>query len=277
MFDWSYLAGTALTTLGGLLDDSASDAAASQERWSQRSYDLAWDSYTQGIRRKVKDAKAAGIHPLYALGAQTSSPSFSAGVAPRSGSALGGALEQIGGMLSRMRGSGDARAQEEAAVAEELEAMNRRQVSQAQVRSLDASAARDSAEAQLALTRAKMAEQSVLNVRAAGDGTGKKIPVAFSPGISSPGLGDPTGNENQAHPMWVQVVRPDGSIGRVLNPDTNMDEINQAIYIADEVAYGLRPYGEKLGEKTFDAVQYIKKFFRHGNPGHSYQKRRYAQ
>lgn len=42
---------------------------------ARRNRNMQMDAMTQGIRWKVADAKAAGIHPLYALGASTSMPS----------------------------------------------------------------------------------------------------------------------------------------------------------------------------------------------------------
>lgn len=76
--------------LGGLFGSkSAADANAEniklQKQFAQ-----------QGIRWKVADAKAAGIHPLYALGAQTTS------FQPSSvGDPLGGALADMGQNIGR--------------------------------------------------------------------------------------------------------------------------------------------------------------------------------
>lgn len=53
--------------LGGLFGRSSQDKANAQNIQLQK------DFAQQGIRWKVADAKAAGIHPLYALGAQTHS------------------------------------------------------------------------------------------------------------------------------------------------------------------------------------------------------------
>jgi hypothetical protein len=64
--------------LGGRKDRQATRDANAQN--VQMNYDFA----QKGIGWKVKDAKKAGIHPLYALGASTQSPSF--GVNPVKGS-----------------------------------------------------------------------------------------------------------------------------------------------------------------------------------------------
>jgi len=60
---WQALAGLA----GSILGANAASDAASSNRSMQREF------AQKGIQWKVADAKAAGIHPLYALGAQTHS------------------------------------------------------------------------------------------------------------------------------------------------------------------------------------------------------------
>lgn len=65
-------AGTSL--LGGMMQKNAqAEANASQERIAQRNIDLQKEFAQTGIQWRVNDAKAAGIHPLAALGAQTHS------------------------------------------------------------------------------------------------------------------------------------------------------------------------------------------------------------
>lgn len=59
--------GAGVKILGGLLGRSSAKKAAEKQAQRQKSF------AQKGIRWRVKDAKAAGIHPLYALGAQTHS------------------------------------------------------------------------------------------------------------------------------------------------------------------------------------------------------------
>lgn len=68
--------GAASSLAGGLLGRKSSEKAAAaeaarQDRWAERNIEMQEDFAKQGIRWKVKDAKAAGVHPLYALGANT--------------------------------------------------------------------------------------------------------------------------------------------------------------------------------------------------------------
>lgn len=78
-FPFGALISGASSLLGGLFSDNS--AAEAQ----QKNYEAQKEFAQQGIRWKVEDAKAAGIHPLYAMGAPASSfsPSFvgSTGVA----------------------------------------------------------------------------------------------------------------------------------------------------------------------------------------------------
>lgn len=66
---------------GYLQDRSASkDALQLQRETAAKNEALSREFATSGIQMKVKDAEAAGIHPLYALGASTSSaPSITVG------------------------------------------------------------------------------------------------------------------------------------------------------------------------------------------------------
>lgn len=87
----SLIAGGA-SLLGGLLGrDDASDAAAKNARMQK-------EFAQQGIRWKVADAKAAGIHPLAALGAQTTS---FAPVNVGAGSHIATGLSSMGQDISR--------------------------------------------------------------------------------------------------------------------------------------------------------------------------------
>lgn len=62
--------------IGGLLGKSSADKAAEMQQANfDKQFKLQSELATHGVRFKVADAIAAGVHPLYALGATT--PSFS--------------------------------------------------------------------------------------------------------------------------------------------------------------------------------------------------------
>ena len=81
----------AAATVGG-----GAMAQRSQRRGIEMIRDMQYDLATQGIRYKVADAKAAGIHPLYALGAQT----YQAPALPVGDGALGRSVQSAGQNLA---------------------------------------------------------------------------------------------------------------------------------------------------------------------------------
>lgn len=93
--------GAATNILGGQLD-------AAQERQQQRHQDdmqrVAWARDDAAIQRRVADAKAAGLHPLYALGAQTAQSSIPQYIGQSGGGeGLRAAGQDIGTALTRMK------------------------------------------------------------------------------------------------------------------------------------------------------------------------------
>lgn len=82
-FPWAAaasLAGDALGFLGSSSANASANANAQaqlqlQREIAERNFKFQLDAAQQGIRWKVADAQAAGIHPIYALGAPTFSPS----------------------------------------------------------------------------------------------------------------------------------------------------------------------------------------------------------
>lgn len=73
-------------------------STAREDFWNERAWKHARDQFTQGIRYRVKDARLAGIHPLFALGANIpgGSPSFAVGSDRAAGSSFSRGLETVG-------------------------------------------------------------------------------------------------------------------------------------------------------------------------------------
>lgn len=99
--------------LGGLFGSSSARKAekaaaarfAEEMKFAREQADFQREAATMGLRWRVDDAKAAGIHPLFALGASLSQPSpvslmTSAGL-PSGSSPMAGALSEMGQDLSR--------------------------------------------------------------------------------------------------------------------------------------------------------------------------------
>lgn len=87
---WPALIGAGATLLGGLISNRANKRIAAENAANQQAF------AEQGIRMRVEDAKAAGIHPVYALGASV--PSFSPIALPDQ---LGPAMASAGQDISR--------------------------------------------------------------------------------------------------------------------------------------------------------------------------------
>ncbi len=114
------------------------------------------------LQRRVADAKAAGLHPLFGLGAAPAGGG-SSGFIPgqsTSGSALGEGIAQAGRAVSR----GMERKAQEPLVA-------------AQIRAADADAARDLASAAEINSRRKRAESEALTHRLPADGINPMTPL----------------------------------------------------------------------------------------------------
>lgn len=96
--DWL---GAASSLIGGFLNKSSGDdAREANERMADKNIALQREFAQNGIRWKVADAKAAGIHPIYALGG--SGASFSPVSANFSAdTSLGSAFAQAGQDLSK--------------------------------------------------------------------------------------------------------------------------------------------------------------------------------
>lgn len=94
------LIGAGISALGSIL--AGNQAQKSQEKQNAANIALQKEFAQHGIRWKVEDAKAAGLHPLAALGAQTSSFSpISIGSPAATGLAAAG--QDIGRAIGAMR------------------------------------------------------------------------------------------------------------------------------------------------------------------------------
>lgn len=96
-----FLIPAAASLVGGLMGQSAADDnREAQQRMAAQNIAMQKEFAQQGVRWKVEDAKAAGVHPLYALGAQTHS--FApVSVGSSSSSPMGSALASMGQDVGR--------------------------------------------------------------------------------------------------------------------------------------------------------------------------------
>lgn len=157
----SLLAGAAISAgaslVGGAMNRRAQKKA---NRQAQYQFDQQMD---YSIQRRVADAKKAGIHPLYALGASPgASPTIMAGQHD-SGSAISDAGAAIGsGLAAHARNKQEMRAAE-------LERIRLLELNAAQIQAQKASANADNALAMQRLSDMKRAEQATNYMRKAPD------------------------------------------------------------------------------------------------------------
>jgi len=101
------LIGGATSLIGGAMQSGAQRDAnnaniAAQEAANEKNYQAQKEFAQQGLRWKVEDAKASGLHPLYALGAPTTSFQASYGAAMRQPeTGIGEGLVQSGQDIGR--------------------------------------------------------------------------------------------------------------------------------------------------------------------------------
>ena len=145
--NWGTAGGAALGALGGFLGPSY-DPDRGPTKHDR-------EPLIKGIQWRVNDAKAAGLHPLYALGAPSFSPAYNTHTGT-SGNAMVDGLNSVAGAISHHR---ERKAADRAAA--RTERLDRAQIaeSQARARQANASAMRDLVAAQAAsseLARAKI-------------------------------------------------------------------------------------------------------------------------
>ena len=184
--------------LGYKSDKKQRDMYQAQMRQSQGQFDAQMD---ESVQRRVADAKAAGIHPLFAMGASVgASPTISAGSPPRGGKAQQG-LESLAESLGVI-------------------GINRSE------------AARNEAEATLMQQEAAQIRQDMMSqgrdIPAQADIGERPLPaIAEDPEYFAPER-EQVKERGVRHPlpMFVEVTHPDGRTSRVPNPDLNLDDIS---------------------------------------------------
>lgn len=204
--------------MGGLLGHSQQRKAARQNqrnyeyglKQAQAQFDAQMD---QSVQRRVADAKKAGVHPLFALGASVgSSPTLSAGQPPRAptGSAMGRALEGMARSLGVIE-------------------QNR------------ASARRDEAEAALLASQTKRLEQE-MSARGRDSPSVRTYPYGTQPAAEDFKLGPAEyympqvplsqrpGVRAGTEPGTIDVILPDRRKINIPSPDIGLDEIAQIDY-----------------------------------------------
>lgn len=186
---WSAIGSIAAPIIGGMFQKDAEDDRAAQAREQQdKNTELQREFAQQGIRWRVEDAKAAGLHPLYAIGG--------------SGASFAPNPVVVGSGASAMAEMGQNVTRAAFAAADPHE----RALKEAQLRVLNAQASKDEALAQAALSQGRVSSPQ---------GTSAPIPLAVAPT-----LGDELDVnywargrvEDPAHQVDTVRFKPDDSV-----------------------------------------------------------------
>lgn len=199
----------------GVSRDRKSDAFEKQKlAQAQGQFDAQMDTT---IQRRLKDATAAGVHPLFALGASSgASPTISAG---------GGALSRGSGVTDALAGISRRLAEEKLQESSSASIANKSR------------AARDDAEA--AFINSKTAQLSQEVASRGRDGTNvKTFPLNEPDVVYGPSefyapqvpFSKRTGVRAGTAPGNVEVMMPDGRKVELYDPDLGLDEIGQIKY-----------------------------------------------
>lgn len=231
---------------GGLLERDAAASEASkqreaQDRINQQNYDMQKEFAQHGIRWKVEDAKAAGLHPLAALGATgaSASPSFQIPGEDHSKS-----------NFYRSAGQDISRAIAATSTAEER-MMRRLQIE------------RMSTENELMKIDLDRARRTVMNPGFPADGNSgiggipgqgdSSLPVQIMPtGRTASALGKP----HQAYGNvtgWSYVKHPDGSLEPISSPDIQGNKAND---ILEMIRFHINTFAHKYGNPKSLAPSY---------------------
>lgn len=186
MSGWGTAAAVGGSLLGGAMSDSSNRGIARANRAMQREF------AQKGIQWRVADARKAGINPIYALGANTSTPVGQ----PMTGSAKGDAIAEAGQAISR---HAENRAQE---------------AHEVNLQKMKADAAKSLAETQLAASQAKRVDQATQNDKIMTSVTGSKLdttgltPAEDYENMFGGIVGEYEGLKNRAYLWWRDQVYP---------------------------------------------------------------------
>ena len=172
------------------------------------------------LTRRVADAKSAGLHPLFALGATGGYSRSSTGF---SGSHMGEGVARAGeavaqGMRERTRGKVATATRAEGTAEHKLRLIKMQKEIQL-----------DDAALMKAASDLKIAEQALMS-GPRGNIVGPPGQVLGEAPMDRPIISTP----RQSLPTWSEIRNPDGSVSRVLNPELGLDEVGQFEFLRQQ-------------------------------------------
>ncbi|AXL14872.1 DNA pilot protein [Microviridae sp.] len=221
----------------------------SSQKQAQGQFDSQMD---ESITRRVADAKNAGVHPLFALGASVgASPTLSSGNAPKveTGSGMGDALARVADRIGESSRNKAAAARDEAEAAL-LNSQRKRLESDFMSRGRDGSSVKTY----------PYGEKPVEGPIQFGPDSPRGKPTYFSPEI--PQHGKNPGVVAGTRPGEVRVRLADGSEMNLYDPDLGLDEIGQVRYVFQRMLHYDRKASAWTKTQIKSAWQKAKKEFK---------------
>lgn len=258
---WPAVISAGASILGGILGGKSDKRARQQNQlqfqesleqqnfWNQKNLDFATRQFETSAQTRVKDAKAAGLHPLFAMGGSMGgSPSFSTGGHPgrttETGSALGRGIQRAGqGIAQAMKPKSPL------ILAELNERAARTDHIREQTRQL------------------KLDEQRANHTRASeqpwDEGPDPKTGVAILKALPRGRLKGrnrdplPQNRPRRITPTtsasaYSTLVRPDGTKIKIFDKEAQADELNQAYIAYQEILHSIRTTGKKVPQWLYD-------------------------
>lgn len=239
MLDLLSLGLDAIGLLGASRRDRAQQALYKKQlAQAQNQFDQQMD---HSVRRRMEDAKRAGVHPLFAMGASVgASPTLTAGGQPPTGSAVGDAISALADRIGQIElNKAGAERDRAAAKRDEAEAayLNSRRATLA---SDLASRGRDGVK-----TYPYGTKRVETPIEYGPEGKATFFPPEIPQHGSNPGIVAGT------RPGEVKIRLGDGSTARIYDPDLGLDEIGQVYYAWQRVLH----YDRKASKWTKDQLR----------------------
>ncbi len=232
---WPAVIAAGASLLGGALSQRGSTGSAKQAREFEHGWRLHQDRFArERYQIATADAKKAGLHPLFALGAgMGQSPSYSSVSYPPSGSHLGTGIARAGQAVAQ--GARDYKVSvlarsEEQRRQEAHEAGMRERSHQDWLNMMERDSILKRAEGN-ANTGARMNEDGTIVIPAPAGASINRAPLAAQ--TRTPTARATRVTPHATSPLWVTAESSDGVRRRVLNPELGLDELGQVVLAAE--------------------------------------------
>jgi len=232
------LLGIGSNIIGGAMGMRSASKSRALTREQMKQAKMQFDAQMDtSVTRRVKDAKRAGIHPLFAMGASVgASPTISAGGVPRTDTSGQRAAEGVSRSLGNIAVNASIAKRNEAEAAL-LNSQKARLDNDLVSRGRDTPGLMGPADDRVSAGPVEIGPATYYS---------PEVPFSSEPGVRA---GPP--------PETYDVVQQDGRRIRLLNPDLNMDEIGQVQYLYEKTRMATTNQIERLAHLVKNTRQQL--------------------